>query len=106
MASASVFAEPRWYPPIPNAETSRPVRPSGRLGTAAPDCPCAARLEAPSINTSTKVLRVTSTSVAMLFRGRVWMPAVLCHPDHFSDLDLLHVEWKSMREARLRVVEL
>jgi hypothetical protein len=108
VASASLFTEPRWYPPIPNAETSRPVRPSGRLGISAPDCPWAARPAVPSINASTKVLRVTSCPVTSNLRGillcrRERMPAVVCHLEHLSHLDLLHVERKSMSEARLAV---
>ena len=42
----------------------------------------------------------------MLFRRRVGMAAVVCHPDHFSHFDLLHVERKSMTESCLRIVEL
>src|ERR1700692_725238 len=104
MASASLSAEPRWYPPIPNTETSRPVRPSGRLGTIPPDCPWAARPAAPSINASTKVLLVTSNPGGISLSRREGMPAVVCHLEHLANLNLLHVERKAMSEARLGVV--
>ena len=42
----------------------------------------------------------------MLFRRRIRMPAVVCHFEHLFHLNLLHIERESMREARLRVVEL
>src|SRR5258705_11602572 len=106
MASASLSAEPRWYPPIPNTETSRPVRPSGRLGTSPPDCPWAPGPAAASISASTKVLLVTSSRAAKLSRRRVRMPAVVWHLEHLSHLNLLHVDRKSVSEARLRIVEL
>src|SRR5712671_3127598 len=106
MASASVFTEPRWYPPIPSTETSRPVRPSGRLSTSAPDCPCAPPPAAPSISASIKILLVTSNPGVILFCRRVRMPSVVCHFEHLSRLNLLHVDWKSMSEARLGVIEL
>src|ERR1039458_4242917 len=106
VAAVSLSAEPRWYPPIPKAETSRPVRPSGRFGISAPDWPCAARPAAPNINASTKVLLVTSNPCGILLRRRERMPAVVCHFEHLAHLNLLHVERKAMSEARLGVVEL
>src|SRR5690242_3330350 len=41
----------------------------------------------------------------MLLRRRIRMSGVVTHLEHFSYLDLLHIERKAVREARLRSVK-
>src|SRR5580704_236007 len=101
---------PRWYPPSPMHDTSRPVRPSGRLGTLALGC-AIARPPVPKAVVWRKLRREKRFAIfilLLLLRAvlRIGLAGVLRRTQHLLHFLLLHVERKLMDQPRFRIVEL